>query len=149
MNHEEYIEKIKSDTKKYINKYQLVSYMNNTKWNEFVNAMINEMPFEPPYIYKLLSEDDLNNIYFSSLENECDSPDSYDMESFNFYVFSEIEWVKVKPRYYEKSGGILAYKKILHDAETEFVEIMKKYNIPYEKTRNCIYTIYGYKRTGS
>ncbi|MGN0677621.1 MAG: DUF6678 family protein, partial [Ruminococcus sp.] len=54
--------------------------------------------------------------------------------------------VKVKPRYYEKIGGQLAYKKVFHNAEKEFLKIMEKYNIPYEKIGECLYIIYGYKR---
>lgn len=130
---------------KYINEHQLVSYMNNTKWNEFRNAMINEMPFQPPYIYKTLFEDE-DGDYFSALDGDCEGCDSYDEESFNFLIYCDIEWVKVKPRYYEKIGGQLAYRKVFHDAEKEFLEILHKYNIPYEKTGDCLYTIYGYKR---
>ncbi|MDD7184904.1 MAG: DUF6678 family protein [Ruminococcus sp.] len=130
---------------KYINENHLVSYMNNTKWNEFRNAMINEMPFEPSYMYKLLDEEETGE-YFSSLDGDCEGCDTYDEESFNFLQYDEIEWVKVKPRYYEKIGGKLAYKKLFHDAESEFLEIMKKYSIPYEKIGECLYIIYGYKR---
>ena len=65
---------------KYINENQLVSYMNNTKWNEFRNAMINEMPFEPPYIYKLVDEEETGE-YFSALEGDCCGCDTYDEES--------------------------------------------------------------------
>jgi len=129
----------------YINQNQLVSYMNNTKWKEFRNAMINEMPFEPPYIYKLLGEEETGD-YFSALDGDCEGSDTYDEESFNFLKYNEIEWVKIKPEYYEKVGGLLAYKKIFHNAEREFLEIMKKYNIPYEKIGKCLYIIYGYKR---
>ena len=130
---------------KYINENQLVSYMNNTKWNEFRNAMINEMPFEPPYIYKLVDEEETGE-YFSALEIDCCGCDAYDEESFNFLVYDEIEWLKVKPEYYEREGGQLVCKKIFHNAEKEFLEIMKKYSIPYEKIGECLYIIYGYKR---
>lgn len=142
---EVYLAERKTEALKYINEHQLVSYMNNTKWNEFRNAMINEMPFQPPYIFKLIYEKD-DTPYFSSLNGDVEGYDSYDEESFNFLLYYEIEWVKIKPQYYEKIGGHLAYKKVFHNAEKEFLEIMHKYSIPYEKTGECLYTIYGYKR---
>lgn len=67
---------------KYINENHLVSYMNNTKWNEFRNAMINEMPFEPSYMYKLLDEEGTGE-YFSSLDGDCEGCDTYDEEVTN------------------------------------------------------------------
>lgn len=60
-----------------------------------------------------------------------------------FRVAMEDE-VKVRPRYYEYIGGRLAGKKIMHDAESEFIEILNKYTIPYEAA-NGTYIIYGYK----
>ena len=120
----------------------LASYMNNTKWREFCEAMQNEMPFQPPYIYKTLFEDD-NGDYFE-FTGEQNGPDSYDRESFAYYDFKIIEWVKVWPRYYDYVGGRLAGKKIYHEADKEFVDILSKYDIPYEE-KDGMYIIYGYK----
>lgn len=119
-------------------KKQLISYMNNTKWTEFVHAMSTEMPISVPYDYKTLFED-----YHYELFDVF-----YDEESFNNYNFKSIEWVKVKPRFYESvyKGTLIPDEKILHDATKEFVSLMKKYSIPYEYDKiNDLYTIYGYK----
>lgn len=120
-------------------KRQLVSYMNNTKWNEFVYAMSKEMPIAVPYDYKTLFEEDYHDELFDVL---------YDRESFNNYNFKSIEWVKVRPRFYESiyKGMLIPDEKILHDATNEFISLMKKYSIPYEYNESDkIYIIYGYK----
>ncbi len=66
-------------------------------------------------------------------------------EGFAEYDYKIIKWVKVRPRYCEYHGGRLAGKSILHDAEQEFVEILKKYSVPYEVERGT-YIIYGYRQ---
>ena len=124
----------------------LTSYMNNTKWKEFRVAMEDEMPFAPPYIYKTLFEEEKGE-YFDFSKDVITSGTytyHYDIESFADWDYKIIEWVKVRPRYYEYDGGRWAGKKTMHDAEPEFVEIMNKYSIPYE-VENGTYIIYGYK----
>ncbi|MGN1412149.1 MAG: DUF6678 family protein [Oscillospiraceae bacterium] len=131
---------------KYLEENNLTSYMNDTKWNKFVNAMNDEMPFQPPYDIKYLeqpSEDYLiNAIKNQTIYHE----DYYDDETFTPYYYKFIEWVKIYPRYWEKVGGQLIYKKILHDCEKELIQVLEKYHIPFEyDNKNGIYTIYGYK----
>ena len=126
----------------------LTSYMNNTKWREFFNAMKNEMPFSPIYEHKSLFEDDKIISKFKKYKEIYDQGD-YSDETLREMChwsdsFSVIEYIAVKPYYYEKQGGILAYKKILHSAEKEFISILQKYNIPYE-IEDDNYIIYGYK----
>lgn len=122
-----------------VHERQLTSYMNDTKWKEFIHAMDEEMSLEVPYDYKtLLNERD--NLSFCT---------GYDIESFNGYHFKSIEWVKVKPKFYERKhrGMLIEDEKIYHDVEQEFLDLMNKYSIPYEYDEaNEAYTIYGYKR---
>lgn len=120
----------------------LTSCMNNTKWQEFREAMECEMPFPPPYIYKTLFEEE-DREYFN-FSKDVSYTDSYDIESFADYNYKIIEWVKVRPRYYEEKGGYLVKQRILHDAEPEFIQILNKYSIPYE-VENGTYIIYGYR----
>lgn len=126
----------------------LTSYMNNTKWKKFRNAMLKEMSFQPPYDYKTLydeSEYSAEGYMQYLMKNEGPhSFSSFDVESFNFVDYKSLELVKVRPRFFSLEGGILVKKQIWHDSEKEFVEILKKYNIPYE-LENGVYTIYGYK----
>lgn len=123
-----------------IHERQLTSYMNDTKWKEFVHAMDEEMSIEVPYDYKTLFEENRDDLSFGN---------GYDIESFNWYQFKSIEWVKVKPKFYEYKhrGMLIEAEEIYHDAEQEFLDLMNKYSIPYEyDEENEVYTIYGYKR---
>ena len=129
---------------KYLESTRLVSIMNNTKWNEFRDAMIYDMPFEPPYILKTVFEEEDSPDY-SDFNKDVDYMGSYDEESFVYLDYYLIEWIKVRPRYYEETGGRLVSKKVLHDAEKEFVDILDKYHIPYEHN-NGQYVIRGYIR---
>lgn len=129
---------------KYLESNRLVSIMNNTKWNEFRDAMIHDMPFEPPYILKTIFEEEDSQDY-SDFNQDVDYMGNYDEESFVYLDYYVIEWIKVRPRYYEETGGRLVSKKVLHDAEKEFVDILNKYNIPYEHN-NGEYVIRGYRR---
>lgn len=116
----------------------LVSYMNNTKWKEFLRAMTEEMPFEPPYDYKTVWEE----------PHELSFGTGYDCESFNFYDFKTIEWVKVRPEFEEHrwKGALVEDEVVCHDMTEDFLGLMKKYAIPYmyDETEN-VYIIYGYR----
>lgn len=129
-------------------KRNLSSYMNNTKWRELRTAMLDEMPFVPPYDYKTLFDDSdyISKDYVQHLiKNEGPSCFcSMDAESFNFLNYKAIEWLKVRPRFFTEEGGNLVKKNVWYDCEKEFVEILTKYSIPYE-AQNGVYTIYGYK----
>ena len=140
-----YTEKLKKKAKEYIQKEQLASFMNNTKWEEFRNAMLKEMPFPPPYIIKTIFEVEDDSTYYTHFDSDVNYFGGYDEESFVYLQYYLIEWVKVRPRYYELKGGRLCSKKVIHDAEKEFITILNKYHINYEKD-NETYIIYGYKR---
>ena len=122
-----------------VNERQLTSYMNETKWKEFLYAMVKEMPEELPYTYKTLFEEEEEKLYYGT---------AYDCESFNYYQFKSLEWVKVKPKYYEfiHRGRLIEDEKIFYNREQEFLDLMKKYSIfcEYDEKEEA-YTIYGYK----
>ena len=116
----------------------LVSYMNSTKWNEFLHAMTKEMPAALPYDYKRIDQEPQDLLLGTS----------YDAESFNFYQFHSIEWVKVQPAFdeYIHKGNLMDAEKIHHDYTAEFLTLMNKYSIPLEYDENDkVYIIYGYK----
>lgn len=122
-----------------VQKRQLTSYMNETKWKEFLHAMTEEMPVALPYDYKTLFEDHHEMIYFGT---------AYDVESFNWYDFKSIEWVAVKPCFEEQiyQGRMVGYKNIHQNFAMEFLTLMEKYSIPYEyDSTGEVYFIYGYK----
>lgn len=131
---------------KYISENGLTSYMNNTKWNELINALNNEISFSPPYEVQFLfdSQDYSTGFYKAIEEKSLQYAECYDNETFNNQEYFLIEWLKIHPKYYERIGGQLYYKIVEHSCESELIEILKKYNIPYEY-KNEVYTIYGYK----
>lgn len=130
-----------------INERQLVSYMNNTKWKEFVHAMDEEMSVAVPFDLKTLFEDGHFEYEHFELYDRF-----YDSESFNNYDFKSIEWVKVKPKFHESihRGMLIPDEEIPYDVTEEFIGLMKKYSIPCEYDEiNEVYIIYGYKNTVS
>lgn len=131
---------------KYLEENNLTSYMNDTKWNEFINAMNNEISFQPPYDIKYLDQPSEDYLIEKIKNRTIYHEDYYDNETFTPDYYKFIEWVKIYPRYWEKVGGQLIYKKILHDCEKELIQILEKYNIPFEyDNKNGIYAVYGYK----
>lgn len=117
----------------------LTGYMNDTKWEEFLYAMTEEMPIAVPYDYKTLFDEEPEKLRLGT---------AYDVESFNWYHFKSLEWVKVKPKFYELvyKGRLMENEKIYHDVEAEFLGLMDKYSIYYEyDAEDEVYVIYGYK----
>jgi hypothetical protein len=143
---EEIIKYDKEKAFRYISEYQLVSIMNNTKWIEFREAMMNELPFKPPYIIKSIYEQEDDSLYYTDIYDDVSYTGNYDEECFEYLENFTIEWVKVNPRYYEETGGRLVSKKVFHNCEEELVSVLGKYNIPYEY-ESGVYVIRGYIRT--
>ncbi len=120
----------------------LTSCMNDTKWREFQQAMATEMPFPPPYIYRSLFEEGKEDAW--TLPEEVGYTGDYSAESFAWNDYQTIQWVKVRPWYYQNRGGLLCQHRVLHNGEEEFLAILKRYSIPYEE-KDGVYTIYGYR----
>lgn len=116
--------------------------MNDTKWNELRDAMMNEMPFRPPYTVKFLTDDESGDDLSEDVYHTQDWYYALSMEGECFNAAFAVEWIKVRPRYLKSRGKLLAPEVI--SAEKEFVAILEKYNIPFEE--NCgVYCIYGYR----
>ena len=134
---------LKEKVRKIIYQRNLCSYINDTKWNELRNAMMNEMPFSPPYIVKFLFEDKAEGeeFFFQDVYYSCDWYYAFAIENHYFNGAFAVEWIKVRPRYLKHRGQLIEPEII--EAENEFIEILKKYSIPYEES-NGVYCIYGY-----
>lgn len=132
---------LKEKVKKIVLQRNLCSYMNSTKWNELRNAMLNEMPFPPPFSIKYLDTE-----YKEELQHDVyylgDWYYGLSIDGHYFDASFAIEWIKIRPRYL-KQRGMLIEPEII-DAEDVFVEILKKYSIPYEECSG-VYYIYGYR----
>ncbi|WP_316931874.1 DUF6678 family protein [Chryseobacterium soli] len=57
-------------------------------------------------------------------------------------LFFTIEFIKVRPRYAEYTGHLLAPK--IFDETKEFEHLLKELHIPYEE-EDGTFTIYGYR----
>ena len=116
-----------------VEKRGLVSAMNKTKWREFCNAMYEELPFPPAYNRKDVLEAD-----YKPFSEDVWYIGDYD-EGIN--PLYSIEWIEVRPRRVISRGRLVKGK--IESIEEQFVEVLKKYNIPY-KHQEGSYFIYGY-----
>lgn len=123
-----------------IEKRNLCSYMNNTKWDELITAVRNEMPFPPPFDIKYLTQDVIPQsvlnedvAYWGAWHGEYFPPRE---DYFN------IEWIKVRPTYLKHRGKLIAPEVV--DESKTFEAILIRYNIPYVE-ENGLYCIYGYR----
>lgn len=126
-------DKHKLRTRLEIEKRGLTSIMNNTKWRAFCDAMYEALPFPPPYIRK----DVLNNDA-QPFDEDVWYIGNYDEGIHPFY---SIEWIAVRPRRLISRGRLV--KNELESIEAQFIEVLKKYHIPYQHKED-VFFIYGY-----
>ncbi|GGC77299.1 hypothetical protein GCM10011396_25570 [Undibacterium terreum] len=113
----------------------LGSYMNTTKWREFL-IEINKLPFPPPYQRKdvLHPEPEPNNF-------DADVWYLGDWEE-GIHPFFSIEWIRIRPRYLKHVGQLLP--KVSVDCGTELERALQIIKQPYEKFEDSIW-VYGYR----
>lgn len=135
---------LKERARKIIQQRNLCSYMNDTKWNELRTAMMNDMPFPPPFIIKFLFEDEAvgEKDFYGDVNYFGDWYEAFAIEGHCFNGAFAVEWIKVRPRYLKHRGQLVMPEVI--NAEEKFVEILKRYSIPYEEG-DGVYCIYGYR----
>lgn len=134
------ISKYKRKVMQLVESRNMVSCMNTTKWNEFRDAVLEEMPFSPPFIIKDIFEEDKDKLYFSHFQKDVNYLGDWDY--VYFYPFVGIEWIKVRPRYIKFRGNLI--EGDIMDATNKFIEILNKYTIPYVE-EDGLFTIWGYK----
>lgn len=120
-----------------VEKRNLVSYMNNTKWHKLIEAIKSQM-CDIPIQYKTLFEVEVPNTYWTI----------YGDEHFDYMNMAIIEWFKIACTIKESKfvGRLFDPVTTIIDKEEELLQIFGKYNIPYEydgDERGFI--IYGYK----
>lgn len=134
---------MKEKVRKIVQQRNLCSYMNATKWNELRSAMLNEMPFQPPFIIKYLDTECVEEADFQSdVYYLGDWYYAFAIEGAYFDASFAVEWVKVRPRYLRRCGALIEPEMI--SAEDIFVALLKKYSIPFEEN-DGVYCIYGYR----
>lgn len=126
-------EKLKAKIRRLAEVRRMASCMNDTKWAELRTAMMEEMPFEPPYMVKFLTDD-------GPCDEECSWHEAYVYENCFNGAFA-IEWIRIRPCIQKKLGMLIEPETM--DAHGELEQILKKYTIPYEEA-DGVYIIYGY-----
>jgi hypothetical protein len=114
---------------RYIEREQLVSVMNATKWRKLQNAMANLKPAQPRYLIKCLR----------------DAKPSWERD-WRYHLPSSkcIEWVDIDPVYRERWGALLP--DLEHDGISQITSLLREHSIPYQGRGNYI-RVYGYRRT--
>ncbi|KGR74962.1 hypothetical protein CD33_14625 [Ureibacillus sinduriensis BLB-1 = JCM 15800] len=125
---------------KVITERNLVSIMNDTKWRELQDAVINNLLFPPPYQIKYLLENQLHPEEF-----EADVSYWGDWKE-GIVPFYSVEWIRVRPRYLKYRGRLVSPEVV--DITDDFVKLLMELSIPY-RLRSDTYYIYGYLKDTS
>jgi len=115
----------------------LTSYMNNTKWNELLAALKLEI-CNIPIQYKTLFDEEAPKCYWTMGGDEF-------LEHMDM---AEIDWFRISDKIREKinRGRLLDPKINVYEKKKEILQILTKYNIPYEYNEGeNAFIIYGYK----
>ena len=127
-------DKLRKTVLRIVEERRMSSIMNDTKWEELRYAMMNEMPFQPPYTVKFLTDD-------APCAEETSWHEAYVYEGL-FNAALAIEWIKIRPVKKKSRGALIPPE--WEDAHDELEKILDKYNIPYEE-ENGVYCICGYR----
>ena len=128
--------KSKEQIKGEVSKRGLVSVMNDTKWTELREAVRHELPFPPPYQLKVVLSPAPHPEHFDS---DVDYLGDWSDESL--LPFYEIEWVRVRPRFLQPRGRLVAPE--VQSVESALMEVLRRYQIPHRCDKDTIW-IYGY-----
>lgn len=119
---------------RYIEREQLVSVMNDTKWSELRALMIHECSFSPRYRVKCLRADD-------GWAERWDADWQYHLPPFK-----EIEWIEIDPLHRKRIGHVVPDAVV--DKTAELQQLLDSRTIPYEWESGWM-RVYGYRRTGA
>lgn len=121
-------------TLEYIEKYNLTSCMNNTKWKEFISAINSIEGYEPQLNIKYMFEKESNS-GFSSVWWEEIEQDGFEI----------IEWIRIKP-FKEEYLGKLVSEQTPKNYSNQIKVALEKSNIYFEFDER-IFIVYGYKKS--
>ena len=115
---------------RYIQREQLVSVMNDTKWRELQSAMVGVRPAQPRYRVKPV---------------QSSEPSGWERDwATHLGLFESIEWVDVDPIHRERRGRLVT--DLEHDMTDQVADLLGERSIPYELHPDYI-RIHGYRRT--
>lgn len=115
----------------------LVSYMNNTKWHELMDA-INEKAPDNGIQYKTLFEDTEPEVYWHLRSDE----------KIVHIDLAQVEWMKIRHTLTDREyiGYLVPDKVYKYDNKSVILEILQEYSIPYEYDESeQVFVVYGYK----
>jgi hypothetical protein len=130
---------LREKIKLFVEENGLASFMNNTKWRELINDIMEKAPWDCVQ-YKTLFEKSAPN-YFWDLRYDEDLV-------YKALELSEIEWMKIKHVQVisEYVGRLVPNKVQTYDHKSLFLEILQKHNIPYEYDESeQTFIVYGYR----
>ena len=129
------LKKLKKKVMSLVEQKNMISIMNDTKWNE-LRESVKELPFLPPYEIKFITDTDSPKPF----DKDVCFTGNWDDEML--LPFFNIEWIQVRPRYIRERGFLIDGE--LLDETDMFINILEKYSIPYEE-QSGTFIIYGYK----
>ena len=130
---------LREKIKLFVDENGLASFMNNTKWYELINDIMEKAPWECVQ-YKTLFEKSAPNYFWDLRYDENLVYKALDL--------SEIEWMKIKhvQTICEYRGRLVPDKVETYDHKSLFFEILQKHNIPYEYDElEQTFIVYGYR----
>ncbi len=140
--------KKKEKVRQYLIEKSMGSYMNKTKWQELM-LIINDLPFQPAFIFKYLLDKEHDVQYEQSLDTESvtylgdwslGTEPSGLPELKDFYL---IQFIKIKPLFSINKGKYANAEKI--DLSDTLIQELNAKNIPFEMDNFKNLIIFGYK----
>jgi hypothetical protein len=117
--------------RRYIQREQLASVMNDTKWRELRALMLEAASFSPRYRVKCLQEP-------SPPETAWDKDWRYHLPTFK-----TIEWLDIDPVQSDRKGRLVPAVQVDRTAELE--ALLGSRSIPFEHEGGFL-RVYGYRR---
>ena len=127
----------KEKIKQVLEERNLTSFMNNTKWKELIDSIMENMR-DIPIQYKTFFDEETPSVYWT-----IDSD-----EHFFHMNMSSVEWFKIRSKF-EKvldQGRLIEPKICVTNKKSEIECMLNKFSIPYEydDIEKC-FIIFGYR----
>lgn len=130
---------LKEKIRSFVEEKGLVSFMNNTKWHELINDIMEKAPWDCVQ-YKTLFEDFVPDGFWDLRHDEDILYKVIDLSQIEWMKITHIETVR------ERIGLLVPDKIQVFDHKSLFLEILQKHSIPYEYDETeQTFIVYGYK----
>lgn len=127
----------KEKIKQVLEERNLTSFMNNTKWKELIDSIMENMR-DIPIQYKTIFDEEEPSVYWT-----------IDTDEHFFHMnMSIVEWFKIRSKF-EKvigQGRLIEPKTCFTDKKSEIERMLNRFSIPYEYDviEKC-FIIFGYR----